>query len=110
MGGCLSPLTKVTHSTIIYSKHCITVYKEGILLNQEGYRKGWQGSDHRVDEEGGKNQNSFQQRDLGKGYLGYNKDANCGHDGDKLGVCIERRGTAAGTGPYVRGAGPEMGE
>lgn len=54
MGGCLSPLTKVTHSTIIYSKHCITEYKEGILLNQEGYRKGWQGSDHRVDEEGGK--------------------------------------------------------
>lgn len=54
--------------------------------------------------------NSFQQRDLGTGYLGYNKDANCGHDGDKLDVCIERRGTAVGTGPYIRGAGPEMEE
>lgn len=49
--------------------------------------------------------NSSQQRDLGTGYLGYNKDANCGHDGDKLGVCIERRGTAVGTGPYVGGGG-----
>lgn len=51
-----SHLTRVTHSVIIYSKHCITEYNEGILLDQEGYRKGWQGIDHRVDEKGGKNQ------------------------------------------------------
>lgn len=95
----------MTHSIIIYSKHCITEYNEGILLDQEGYRKGWQGIDHKVDEEGGKKSNSFRQRDLGTGYLGYNKDANCGHDGDKLGVCTERRGTAVGTGPYVGGGG-----
>lgn len=46
----------MTHSIIIYSKHCITEYNEGILLDQEGYRKSWQGIDHKVDEEGGKNQ------------------------------------------------------
>lgn len=46
----------MTHSIIIHSKHCITEYNEGILLDQEGYRKGWQGIDHKVDEEGGKNQ------------------------------------------------------
>lgn len=57
-------------------------YKEDILLNQEGQRKGW-------TERGEKKPDSFSKDNLGQGYLGYNKDANCGHGGQA--GCVSRK-------------------
>lgn len=55
---------------IMYSKNYITQeYKEDIVWDQEGYKEGWQGMDHRVGEEGEKS-NSLHREDLGTGVSG----------------------------------------